>query len=265
MSQNSNYLSDWIGGLQISELHKNHCDFIGIIGLAFFSIYKLRLDLFRKSLGLFYRITKNNNAFFRFSQNFIAVILKITEEKIPLQKRQLLYQDIWPVFLGIVGAGLKHYYLQSYDNEEIPDVKAMKKIEDLYIKRMELLPRYFTKEVLGAKPIPECWIFDKKPTQSDILSETCQDLFVYLTGICSNERDKTTLFKWLKATGGLLAENKKFFAENIFAMKIELEIDIKPIKRLNRLRDDNLCVVVRLFNSLVIQFQTLDSTEVSSY
>lgn len=251
ISQNPNYLSEWICGLKIADLHKNHCDFIGIIGLTFFSIYKLRLDLFRKSLGLFYQIVKNNDAFFRLSQNFIAVVLRITEEKIPLQKRTAVYADVWPVFFGLVGVGLKFYYMQSYDTDDIPDLKTMKKTQDVFVKRIELLPRYFTKDVMNTNKIPECYIFgfDKNPTQSEILDETCKDLLVYLTGLCSNERDKTTLYKWLKAAGTLLAENKKFFAENIFSIKVDLEEDIKAVKRLNRLKDDNLFVMPRLFNS----------------
>ena len=71
LAENKNYLEDWLSGLELESLHKNSCDFIGLVGLTYFTIYKSRYDLFRKALGVLYRTIMNNEGFLRFGQNFI--------------------------------------------------------------------------------------------------------------------------------------------------------------------------------------------------
>jgi len=80
-----------------------------------------------------------------------------------------------------------------------------------------------------------------------------------------NEKDKPTLFRWLQALGCILNEQKKFFCQEIFTLKVDVKKDIYSIKRLNRQHDDNEYVILRIFPAMVNQFQTLDSTEVVSY
>jgi len=175
MATNENYLSDWVKNLKIEDLHKNHVDFIALIGLMFFCIHKLRLSLLRKTLGVFYRVAKNNDAFMRTAQNFIVVILRMIEEKVPLQKRTQLYEEIWPVFFTITGWGVKYLYTELY--QEMGENKEVRKIMNIFIRRVEILSRYFTKDCLSAKDIPDCYISDEeKPTRLSIITESCQDL-----------------------------------------------------------------------------------------
>jgi len=90
LSQNSKYLEEWIDSLKVEDLHKNHPDYIGLVGLMFYTVYKGRLGIFKKAFGAWYRVAYENEAFLKYAQNFIVVILRIIEDKVPLQKRNAL-------------------------------------------------------------------------------------------------------------------------------------------------------------------------------
>jgi len=129
------------------------------------------------------------------------------------------------------------------------------------------LSRYFTKNVLAAQELPECFMFSDAAdnTRQKIIDQGCKDLLVYMTGFISNEKGKVELFEWIRAAGCLMNENPKFFEKELFSMKVDIEQDVKPIKRLWRLHDDCEFVMLRFFGSVITQFQTLDAPDVSSY
>ena len=265
LNEDKDYLEKWLSELVLDSLHKNNCDFIGLVGLLFFSIYKLRLDLFRKALGIFYRVVKNNEGFLRFGQNFVMVILRMIEEKVPLQSRLLLLQNTWPIFFGLVGWGLKHYFNETWTLEEIKDREKALKIQGLFTRRVEVLSKYFNNDSLSKIEIPDCYISTEALTRKQILEEGLKDLLNYLSAFIRNEREKPDLFRWMKSAGALINENKKFFQKELFTLKVNLEEDVNSVKRLNRGLDKSELIILRLFSSLVVQFQTLDVTEVPNY
>jgi len=88
---------------------------------------------------------------------------------------------------------------------------------------------------------------------------------MYLTAFVRNEKKKDELFRWMKAAGSLVNENKKFFGDQLFEMKIDMEKEVKGIKNLNRGNDQSEHMVLRLFTALCYQFQTLSASEVPNY
>lgn len=188
------------------------------------------------------------------------------EEKVVLKNKLTLLQNTWPVFFGLVGWGLKHIYSETWCLDEYKErEKILAKHEAYFVRRVEILSRYFDKDTLTKVNLPESFISTETLTRPQILEQSTKDLFMYLTAFVRNEKKKEALFRWMKAAGNLINENKKFFETELFNMKVDLEKDIKPVKNLSRGNDSCEHIVLRLFTALCYQFQTLSSTEVPNY